>query len=547
MARLVSRTPVLLGNIAGGRRAVGNATGKRDMIARHLCAATLFIVMLAAAGCATLPEGFDKPESFAYTDTGETALGKTSYAHRQSRPGKTGFHPLGNGLDAFVARAVLANAAERSIDVQYYLFHDDLIGRLFVHLLLEAADRGVRVRLLVDDMDLAGRDLGVAEANAHPNMEIRIFNPFARNASRASQFVTRLGEVDRRMHNKSFTVDNQITILGGRNIGDEYFEADPEIAFSDLDVVAMGPIAREVSAAFDEYWNSALAYPAEVLIPRRPTGEEVAAARTRLREYVAAQAESDYLRALRNSALATALRGQGVEYYWGTGQVVYDPPDKLLEERGESERYLAAQLSPHMQAVQSEMIIFSPYFVPGKEGVAALRAVRERGVRVRILTNSLASNDVAMVHAGYLKFRKALLRDGVELYELNSKLSKEQRRATFGASVASLHTKSFVLDRQSVFIGSLNLDPRAIYFNTEIGVVFEAPELARDMARVFEERIDEVAFRLELVKTEKGSEKIRWHGIVDGQPTVFDHEPNASLWQRFKANFLSIFPIESQL
>jgi putative cardiolipin synthase len=200
-----------------------------------------------------------------------------------------------------------------------------------------------------------------------------------------------------------------------------------------------------------------------------------------------------------------------------------------------------------MRAVKEELIIFSPYFVPGKEGVASLVEARERGVRVRILTNSLASNDVAVVHAGYLKFRKALLRAGVELHELNNVLTAEQRGATFGSSVASLHAKTFLLDRKSVFIGSLNLDPRAVYFNTEIGVVIDSPELARDMARVFDEAIDDVAFRLELVRSEKGSEKILWHGLVDGQPRVFDREPNASLWQRFEANFLSIFPIESQL
>ena len=518
------------------------------MTGRHALAAILTIsVLVLAGGCASLPEDFARPETFAFGNTDDTSLGKASRERRRGHPGETGFYPLGNGLDAFVARAVLANAAERSIDAQYYLLHKDLVGRLFVNVLLEATDRGVRVRLLVDDMDLDDKDFGLAAMDRHPNLEVRIFNPFARNVSRTSQFIARLGEVDRGAHNKSFNVDNQYAILGGRNIGDEYFEADPDLAFSDLDVVAMGPIAREVSTAFDQYWNSELAYPVSVLVTDLPTEQQAEEARARLSQFVAEQAESDYLRALRDSDLANALRNQAVRYYWGTGEVVYDPPEKLLEKRGDSERYLAAQLSPHMRAVRKELIIFSPYFVPGKSGVAALRAARERGVRVRILTNSLASNDVAMVHAGYLKFRKALLRAGVELYEMNSQLTKEQRKATFGSSVASLHTKSFVLDRESVFIGSLNLDPRAVYFNTEIGVVFRAPELARDMARVFDERIDNVAFRLELVTSEKGSESILWHGIVDGQEQVFDHEPNATLWQRFKANFLSIFPIESQL
>ncbi|MDH3228373.1 MAG: phospholipase D family protein [Alphaproteobacteria bacterium] len=518
------------------------------MTGRNALAATLTVsVLLLVGGCASLPEDFARPESFAFGNTDDTALGKTSRERRRGHPGQTGFYPLDNGLDAFVARAVLANSAERSIYAQYYLLHKDLLGRLFVDLLLKAADRGVRVRLLVDDMDLEGKDLALAAADSHPNMEVRSFNPFARNVSRTSQFVTRLGEVDRRAHNKSFNVDNQYAILGGRNIGNEYFEADPNLAFSDLDVVAMGPVAQQVSTSFDKYWNSELAYPISVLVSKFPTPRESDEMRARLTEFVAVQAESEYLRALRNSDLANALRADTVRYYWGDGEVVYDPPEKLVEAMEKSERYLAAQLSPHMQAVQKELIIFSPYFVPGKSGVAALRVARERGVRVRILTNSLASNDVAMVHAGYLKFRKALLRAGVELYEMNSRLTKEQRKATFGSSVASLHAKSFVLDRESVFIGSLNLDPRAIVFNTEIGVVLRSPEMAGDMARVFDEKIDDVAFRLELVKSEKGSESILWHGLVDGQKQVFDHEPNASLWQRFKVNFLSMFPIESQL
>ncbi|UCH74060.1 MAG: phospholipase D family protein [Rhodospirillales bacterium] len=518
------------------------------MMARCLPVAALaFSLILAVGGCAKLPEGFEKPESFALADTDETALGMASRELRRGREGENGIYPLGNGLDAFVARAVLANYAERSLDAQYYLYHKDLLGRLFTDLLLDAADRGVRVRLLVDDMDVADKELGLAAADSHPNMEIRVFNPFARNVGRTSQFITRLGEVDRRMHNKSFNADNQYAILGGRNIGNEYFEADPEIGFSDLDVLVIGPLAWEVSTAFDLYWNSELAYPISALVTEPPSPEETAEMRARLDSYVRDQENSEYLDALRNSNFAKALRNDTVRLYWGDGEVIYDPPEKLLEARGRDARYLTAQLSPHMQAVEDELIIFSPYFVPGKDGVAALRAARERGVRVRILTNSLASNDVAMVHAGYLKFRKALLRAGVELYEMNAQLTTEQRKATFGSSVASLHAKSFVLDRQSVFIGSLNLDPRAVYFNTEIGVVVESPELAADMARIFDERIDKVAFRLELVETEKGGEKVLWYGLVDGQPQVLDHEPNATLWQRFVANFLSIFPIESQL
>lgn len=231
-------------------------------------------VMLAIACCANPPEDFDRPKSYALSETENTALGKEFAEEAAAHPGKSGFHLLSNGLDAFVARAVSSRYAERSIDVQYYLYHDDLLGRLISDLLLKASDRGVRVRLLVDDMGLAGRDLGAAVLDSHPNIAVRIFNPFSRNVGRTSQFLTRLGSVTRRMHNKLFTVDNQVAILGGRNIGNEYFEADSDLAFSDLDVMAIGPVVKEVSSVFDRYWNSELAYPTSVLFKGEPPAPE---------------------------------------------------------------------------------------------------------------------------------------------------------------------------------------------------------------------------------------------------------------------------------
>jgi putative cardiolipin synthase len=507
-------------------------------------------VLLAFNGCATLPEDFERPPSYALTETQETLLGRTLADEKAAHPGKSGFLLLADGLDAFVARAVLARLAERSIDVQYYLYHDDLVGRLLTDQLVKAADRGVRVRLLVDDMDLAGRDLGAAVMDAHPNIEVRIFNPFSRKVGRTSQFVTRLGSVTRRMHNKSFTVDNQVTILGGRNIGNEYFEADPDLAFADLDVVAIGPVAREVSAAFDRYWNSELAYPATVLKGQAPTAEEIRQKPQQLDEFIAEQVDSDYLEALRNSILAQQLRDNQVAFYWGAADVIYDQPEKLLHKFDATEFHLSPQLEPYWKGVDQELIIFSPYFVPGNEGTAFLAQSARRGVRVRILTNSLSSNDVSIVHAGYSKYRKKLLRAGVELYEMNKKLTRAQRRekkGEGGSSKASLHAKSFVFDGEQVFIGSLNLDPRAVLHNTEIGVVIDQPELAAGMSDWFDQNVGKIAFRLELVKNKYGEEQILWHGIVNGEPQTFDTEPYTGFWQRFVIGFLRLLPIESQL
>ncbi len=502
------------------------------------------------SGCATLPEDFERPVSHAYIDTDDTRLGVFRRDEALAHPGQSGFLLLGNGLDAFVARAVLAQAADRSIDVQYYLYHRDLTAMLFTDQLLKAADRGVRVRLLVDDMDLEGRDFGAAALDSHPNVEVRLFNPFSRKTSRASQFVTRLGSVTRRMHNKSFTVDNQATVLGGRNIGDEYFEADPDLAFSDLDVLAIGPVVKEVSASFDRYWNSELAYPASVLRGRPVSPQEMEQSRKRLDAFVAQQADSDYLRALRDSDLAQALRRRQVEFQWGKAEVIYDQPEKLVHDFSKTEYHMAPKLWPYLEGVKEELIIFSPYFVPRKPGTAFLKHLRERGVRVRILTNSLTSTDVPIVHAGYAKYRKDLLRAGIELYEMNKTYSKEQRKrrkGTQGSSKASLHAKAFVLDREQVFIGSLNLDPRAVFHNTEIGVVFTSAEIAREMADWFDRNVERVAFRLELYTDANGSAKILWHGLDHGEARVFDVDPYTGFWQRFGIDFLGILPIESQL
>ena len=520
---------------------------------RNTSNATLLAVLMTLSvvtACATLPENVGRKETFAYTDTGDTFLGREISRGEAAHPGESGFHLLGNGLDAFVARAVLTRLAERSIDVQYYLYHDDLVGRLLTWQLLQAADRGVRVRMLVDDMDLAGRDLSAVALDNHPNVEVRIFNPFSRKAGRTSQYVTRMGSVTRRMHNKSFTVDGQATILGGRNIGNEYFEADPDLAFADLDVAAVGQVARDVSTAFDRYWNSELAYPVSILVDESSTPEDIAQKQQQLNEFVAAQADSVYLQALRNSDLADKIRKNRMEYSWGNAVVVYDRPEKMLHDTGEKEYQLAPQLKPYADGVQKELIIFSPYFVPGEAGTAFLTGVAARGVRVRILTNSLASNDVTVVHAGYAKYRKPLLRGGVELYEMNRKLSREQReekKGTGGSSKASLHAKSFVFDREQVFIGSMNLDPRAMVHNTEIGVVLASPEIAQGMGEWFDRNVGKLAFRLELKRDEAGSETLLWHGIVDGAPQTFDVDPYTGFWKRLGIGFLGILPIESQL
>lgn len=507
-------------------------------------------ILFLMGGCASLPPNSANPETYALQDTTDTRLGRKYLELKKGHAEESGFLLLGNGLDAFAARLVLAQNADRSIDAQYYMIHRDLTGLLFADQLLKAADRGVRVRLLLDDIDLSDRDENHAVFASHPNIDVRVFNPFSRNTMRKPQFLTRFGSVTRRMHNKSFTVDNHVTVVGGRNIGDEYFDADPDLAFADLDLLAIGPVVQEVSTSFDVYWNSELSYPIGVLHPELIGSDQLEKGRNQLATYLAEDEAVNYQQLLLNSRLAKSIRENLVQYSWGEAWALYDHP-LIIESYDQDQVYnLSYQMKIFLEGLHKELIIFSPYFVPGKQGTKRLSSLSKSGVRVRILTNSLASTDVSVVHAGYAKYRTTLLRSGVELYEMNRKLSRKQRKqkkGIQGSSKASLHTKSFVVDREQVFIGSLNFDPRSITENTEIGIMLQSKEIAAQMAGTFDRMAGKKAFRLELRTDEEGIEYIYWHGLENDEERVWTAEPYTSFWHRFGIFFMSLLPIESQL
>lgn len=513
------------------------------------------LAILALSACVSMPPNDNLIESYALSDTDDTAMGAGVTEAVSQRDGKNGVLLLETGLEAFVARAVLASAAERSLDVQYYLFHRDLSGRLLLDRLLDAADRGVRVRLLVDDMDMADTDVGVAILDAHPNMEVRLFNPFARNRTRMGQYVTRFGSVTRRMHNKSFTADNQMTIVGGRNIGNEYFEADPSIAFADMDVLLAGSAAQEVSTSFDLYWNHALSYSVKNLGEPAPSEAEVAQARKNLDAWANSQEASAYIQALEASDLARQIREKRVPYQWADVEIYYDQPEKISSSRQKTDLHMSMQLKPYFQNARTEAIIVSPYFVPGKAGTQTLCDMEARGIEVSVLTNSLASTDVSVVHAGYLRYRKKLLECGVLLFEANSKLvmrdpedseymlagSKKEKK--LGMSRTSLHAKMFVFDRYHTFIGSLNLDPRSVTENTEIGSIIYSSDVGESLANNILTKAPLIAFTVTL--DENG--KMRWDGYEDGQPVSYDKEPHTTFFKRLGTQFMRFMPIESQI
>ena len=512
----------------------------------------LFAALAAAllvSGCASLPANIERTESRALSGTETTRLGQIAQPLLKAHPGESGFRPLRSGVDALLARMVLAQAAERSLDVQYYIWHDDMTGRIFADALLRAADRGVRVRVLLDDVGARANDETLLTLDAHPNIEIRLFNPVATRSFRNLGMLTDFSRVNRRMHNKSFIADNQRAILGGRNIGDEYFEAQSEVAFGDLDVLTVGKAVSDVSDAFDLYWNAPASYPISALLGRSSDPAKLDTLRKQLAEYVDSQHDNPYVDRARSQLpgmLATGSDG----FYWGKADLLYDDPSKISRAPEDTEGHLLPKFAEFDSPVQHELLIVSPYFVPGEQGVGWLGGLVKRGVRVTVLTNSLAATDVGAVHAGYQRYRKALLEAGVRLYELKPEAiahEREKRGGDITGSRSSLHAKTFVFDRSAVFIGSLNLDPRSIQLNTEIGLVCESAPLAGELAGTIEQNLDQIAWRLELDADASGNKRIVWvEAGADGVRQLTE-EPEVSTWRKFSVWFLGLLPIESQL
>jgi len=507
-----------------------------------------FLPLVIINGCAELPDNGGRMVSSAIEDGRTTQLGQAFSGRLTQHPTMNGLLLLSNGLDGFVGRAVLVPLAERSIDVQYYMFHQDTVGQLLIDQLLKAADRGVRVRILIDDMYGAEADAVWTALDAHPHIQVRLFNPFVRGTSKNLQWLTRFRELNHRMHSKSFTVDNQVTIVGGRNIGDEYFDATPELAFADLDMLAIGPVVADVSAAFDQYWNSEFAFPATTLSGEAASGQldELGA---RLDAFRYSESAADYIEALENSTLATTMKNGEVMLEWAEAEVIHDAADKLIRKDGWQDDLLISQLWPYMQKAERELIIISPYFVPGKDGAKALSELSRSGVTVRILTNSLASNDVAAVHAGYAKYRMQLLKAGVVLYELDEEIKQDIGEIFTwlpGLEKSSLHAKAMVIDRRAVFVGSMNLDLRSLALNNEIGILAYNQELARRSAQNFDEAIEKAAFKLQLHE-ENGEPSIRWHLKRDGEEIVYNEDPYVGFWTKLGVWFVGLLPVESLL
>ena len=521
----------------------------------------LGICLWALAGCASLPPGSDYPRavSTALAAPEQTRMGRQLAAAKAEHPGTSGFRLLPVGIDSFLLRMEMARAAERTLDVQYFLIQSDNTGQLLIGALLEAADRGVRVRVLLDDAGSFGRDAQIRTLAGFPNVELRLFNPFAYRGDGLAHYAEYFGNAARlnyRMHNKLFVVDNEIGIVGGRNIGDEYFQGGSEVEFGDYDIVAAGPIVNQISTSFDAFWNSPMAIPIEALAGDKPSAQDLDAYRAALAAHRALmiEAQAPYMGALAaGGPLAAMLRGK-TSLVWAKAEVVYDSPEKAKVEGGEQGgRLLRERLGEVAKQVQFELIIVSPYLVPGSAGMKFFEGLRERFVSVRILTNSLASTDVPAVHSGYQAFRAPLLGRGVDLYETRPVPGRPDERSHRSRSPSSglyaLHAKAFVFDRERVFVGSMNLDQRSLHLNTEIGLIIESPELARQIAQ----RVGDIAqpansYVLLLGDADaSGSRPLVWRTLEDGKPVDFHQEPAVTFWKRLQVGLLSLLPLDGLL
>ncbi|MGI9249091.1 MAG: phospholipase D family protein [Woeseiaceae bacterium] len=480
-----------------------------------------------------LPE---RQESWKYPDTAGALLARAAARWLGEHDKSCGVYRLDSGRDALGVRVGLIDRAEQTIDIQSYLIRDDVSGNLIGLHLAAAADRGVRVRLLMDDALTHEIDAGLLSLDLHVNIEVRVFNPFPRRRSRLISFIANFNILNRRMHNKSFTVDNHVTIVGGRNLADEYFQSGGKAEFIDEDLLAIGTVVDDVSDGFDEYWNSPEAIPINAfnaLLPHSSLEDSMKQGR----KYLEQHREGEFLKSV-NDELARQLAEATLQLVPADAAVVLDYPDKIRRLLPKSSSITSVFLQQMVAIATTELIVVSPYFVPENRGVEFFGSLVRKGVRVIIISNSLASTNHSSVHAVYARYRKPLLEQGVELYELRPQLASSD-----STTKLTLHSKVATIDRTKMFVGSFNLDPRSLYLNTEMGMVVDSRELAGSMAASILDSLHDTAYKLQL--SEK--RRLQWLLHAAGGDEVITTEPRTTWWRRFKTKLMSFLPIEGQM
>jgi putative cardiolipin synthase len=495
-------------------------------------------LLLLMTACASLPTPVARAPEHALANPQTTSLGRLAAASAPG-PGVSGVQLLSSGEEALGSLAALADHAQRTLDLQYYLIHSDASSHSLMQHVRAAADRGVHVRLLLDDLNTAGQDDGLMRLTAHRNIDVRLYNPFPSGRmgtiSRVMASINDMTRINHRMHNKMFVADNALAIAGGRNLGDAYFLQSPDSNFVDVDLIVAGPVVRALSATFDRFWNDPLAYPVAAVVDPAASAKQAPRTDAANTSQTVPMPDTEFARELDQGRLTLT---------WAPATLLADKPSKMQAEGPPTQdEAIADDVDKIIRSAKHELILVSPYFVPGTRGLALFKSLRERGVAVRVLTNSLATTDAPAVHIGYARYRVPLLDMGVELHELRPVLGMRRAKlGAFGSSHASLHAKFVVIDRQTALVGSMNLDPRSAKLNSEMGVVVRSPEIAEELALLFED-VAEDSYHLSLTD----GQRLQW-GATPPEPALAGQdEPEASGWLKFALKLLSPFAPEEML
>ena len=514
----------------------------------------IFIVLIITLcyGCTTSPPAVERTASSILPESGNTYLGRLIAAQAQHHPDESAVVLLDTGREAFISRIALADAAEASLDAQYYIWNADTTGYLLADRLLQAAERGVRVRLLLDDYGIGNKDNELVAFDTHPNIEVRVYNPFSEGnrsgVRKWSSLAAGFSSLNRRMHSKTYIVDNSVAIVGGRNIGDEYFDASKDMNFRDRDLLAAGPVVVTVGKQFDEVWNSQWAIPIHALVTSEPSQDEVQKKYLELKEFGGDENNRPYPLPHSRETRQRLVDKWFDTATWAPVEFIYNPP--VLTEGDEEEgSVIAGQLIELLHASENEVLVESAYFIISDELLQGVAPLLARNIKIDALTNSLVTNDVWTIHAGYTRNRKAILQHGIRLYEFRpDAASCRQLLENDGLECAdikfSLHSKSVVFDRKVVYVGSFNINPRSRYLNTETALIVHSPALAERIALDIEENM-RPENSWQVILNDEG--ELEWHARTDGVDSVVPHEPETSIWTRIKSYFFSLFSAEKYL
>ena len=509
--------------------------------------------ILTVPACSTLPKQNVQPIVHAFdTQTQQTELAKIIQPLREKNPELTGYHVLYDPFEALAARLALIDKAEATLDLQYYIWDNDRIGSLALNAIIKAADRGVKVRLLIDDNNAKKMEGIYLALDQHANIDVKLYNPYRFRHYRAMDLILDLKRMNRRMHNKSFIADNQLALIGGRNMSNQYYNVSDNYQFSDVDVILAGEASDEIIHSFDEYWNDDYAFPVKQLVNPNHYTLRYASLKQQLEDHANLAAVQNYLNLANRSQAFENWLNNDIQFDWVDATVVHDSPSKI-KAKAKKEEHLNFQLLNQLEKPTSSVDIISAYFVPEKSGAEMLKTLAANNVKVRVLTNSYVANDVPVVHAFYAKYRQDLLENNVQLYEFLShpsaenmnvnieELSKSANVNLKGLSRSSLHAKLMAIDEQQVFIGSFNFDPRSAYLNTEIGVLLNSPKLATSVHRTMDANLSKYAYQLVLDANQRINWKIK---NSDHSEKTYRKEPKMKWWQKASMKVVSWLPLE---